>query len=221
MPPVSDICTLERHGDVFLLHWHDGENRFHRDSVDALTRALDTVEAAAAPRALVVVGDGKYWSNGLDLDWMSAQGGEVARGFVEDVHRLLVRLLLFPCPTVAALNGHAFAGGAMLAMACDLRIMREDRGYWCLPEADLGLPLTPVMHAVVAAKLPRVTAHEAILTGRRYGAGEAVDAQIVHEAVALDDVRPRALARAASLAGKGVVSEHKQLMYGSVAALLA
>lgn len=205
---------------MFVLHWHDGENRYNRASVDALGAALDEVEAAEGPKALVVVGEGKYWSNGLDLEWMGTQEGAVVGPFLDDVHRLLVRALTFPCTTVAALNGHAFAGGAMLAMALDFRVMRDDRGYWCLPEADLGLPLTPVMYAVVAAKLPRVTAHEAILTGRRYTSSEALEAQIVHESAAEGDVLDRAVERAASLAAKGVVAEHKQLMYGDVATLL-
>ena len=217
---MGDICDLDLDGDVHVLRWHDGENRFNRASVDALGAALDEVEAAAAPRALVVVGHDRFWSNGLDLDWMTAQGGAVAGPFVEDVHRLLVRLLTFPAITVAALNGHAFAGGAMLAMAADFRIMRAERGYWCLPEADLGLPLTPVMHGVVSAKLPRVVAHEAILTGRRYTAADAVAAQIVHAAVPEDEVLPIAVARAQELSAKSVVAEHKQLLYGHVAELL-
>ena len=123
-------------------------------------------------------------------------------------------------PVIAALNGHAFAGGAMLAMAHDLRVMRDDRGYWCLPEADLGLPLTPVMHGVVAAKLPCVTAHEAIITGRRYTAAQALEAQIVHQTAAEADVLDAAVALAEPLTGKGVIAEHKQLLYGHVAALL-
>ena len=217
---MSGICDLDRRGDVFVLHWHDGENRFNRASVDALGAALDEVDAADGPKALVVVGEGKYWSNGLDLEWMGTQGGAVVGPFLDDVHRLLVRALMFPCATVAALNGHAFAGGAMLATAFDFRVMRDDRGYWCLPEADLRLPLTPLMYAVVAAKLPRVTAHEAILSGRRYTSSEAVEAQIVHESAAEVDVLNRAVERAASLAGKGVIVEHKQLMYGDVATLL-
>src|SRR4029077_14416293 len=87
------------------------------------------------------------------------------------VPRLLGRLVTFPVPTVAAVNGHAFGAGAVLAVAHDFLVMREDRGYWCLPEADLGLPLTPALFAVVAAKLPARGGQEAILTGRRYGGG--------------------------------------------------
>ena len=215
---MGDVLDLTRDGDVFVVHWHDGENRFNDGSVAALNAALDEVEQAEGPRGLVVVGEGKYWSNGLDLAWLSSAGAGTT--FLHDVHRLLVRILTFPAITVAAVNGHAFAAGAMFCTGFDFRVMREDRGYWCLPEADLGLPLTPVMHAVVSAKLPRVTAHEAILTGRRYPAPEALAGGIIHEAVPEGEVLARAVERAAANAAKGVIVEHKALMYGSVASLL-
>jgi enoyl-CoA hydratase/carnithine racemase len=105
----------------------------------ALHAALDTVDAVEGPAALVTTGEGKFFSNGLDLDWLMG-GGEGTEGFIDEVHRLLGRVLGFGAATVAAVNGHAFAGGGMLAVAHDYVVMREDRGFWCLPEVDLGLP---------------------------------------------------------------------------------
>ncbi len=205
---------LEARGDVRVLRMDDGENRFHRRSVDALHAALDEVEAVDGPCALVTTGTGKFFSNGLDLDWLSA--GVDTEGFIDDVHRLFGRILGLDAFTVAAINGHAFAGGAMLAAAHDLAVMREDRGYWCLPEVDLGLPLTPAMYATVAARLPKETMAEAALTGRRYSAPEAVAAGIVAEAVPEAEVLDRAVAIAGELAGKhrGVLKAHKALLYG-------
>ena len=156
------MIQLDRQEDVWVLRMDDGENRFNRRSVDAIHVALDRVEASDGPCALVTTGAGKFYSNGLDLDWLSS--GEETSGCLEDVHRLFGRVLSFPAFTVAAVNGHAFAGGAMLATAHDQVVMREDRGYWCLPEVDLGLPLTPAMYATVAAHLPRATLAEATLT---------------------------------------------------------
>lgn len=216
---MADIIDIEHQDEVFVLRWHDGENRFNRASVDAWNAALDTVEAAEGPRALVVVGEGKYWSNGLDLDWMRTS--EEGMTFLDDVHRRLGRMIGFGCITVAALNGHAFAAGAMLSAAMDLRVMRDDRGYWCLPEADLGLPLTPIMDAVITAKLPRVTAHEAILTGRRYPAPDALAAGIVHATAPEAEVLDRAVALARANAGKLVVDVHKRQLFGSVLDLVA
>ena len=213
------MIELEQRGDVQVLHMRNDENRFNRSSIDALHAALDQVEAVERPVALVTTGEGKFYSNGLDLDWVLA-GGDDTIGFIDDVHRLLGRILGFSAVTVAAVNGHAFAGGAMLAVAHDYVVMREDRGYWCLPEVDLGLPLTPAMYAVVAARVPRPTMHAAALTGRRYSGPEAVAAGIAEETAVEGQVLDRAVARAAELAGKNrdVIREHKRLMYGAALA---
>ena len=213
------MIELEQREQVWLLRMGNGENRFNRDSIDALHGALDQVEAVEGPVALVTTGAGKFYSNGLDLDWLMGAGDGTA-GFLDDVHRLLGRVLGFGAITVAAVNGHAFAGGAMLAAAHDYMVMREDRGYWCLPEVDLGLPLTPAMYAVVAAHLPPSTLREAALTGRRYAAPEAVAAGIADQAVGEADVVERAVALAAGLAEKNreVIGVHKRLMYGEALA---
>ncbi|MCU1353609.1 MAG: Enoyl-CoA hydratase/isomerase [Acidimicrobiales bacterium] len=218
--PFADLVDLEPRGEVWVLRMHHDENRFNRASVDALHAALDQVEAVEGPRALVTTGDGKFFSNGLDLDWLLG-GGEDSVGFLDDVHRLFGRILGFPAYTVAAVNGHAFAGGAMLATAHDHVVMREDRGYWCLPEVDLGLPLTPAMYATVAAHLPPPTLADAALTGRRYSGPEALAAGIAHELAPQDAVVERAVAIAAALAGKDrtVIAEHKRLMYGDAIAV--
>jgi enoyl-CoA hydratase/carnithine racemase len=122
--------------------------------------------------------------------------------FVTRLNELLARVLELGVPCVAALQGHTFAGGAMLALAHDERVMRADRGYFCLPEIDIKIPFTPGMTALIASRLPSRTAHEAMTTGRRYGGEEAARAGIVEEAVAEDEVLPRAIARATALADK-------------------
>lgn len=196
------MIELERRGHVHVLHLHGGENRFRPELLDALEAALDRVEKTDGPAALVTVGEGKFYSNGLDLEWLGSAGAEAVAPYLARVHRLFARVLAFPRITVAALNGHAFAGGAMLALAHDLRVMRADRGFFCLPEVDLRLPLQPGMMALVRARLRAQTTHEAITTGRRYGGAAAVERGIVDEAVAEDQVLPRAISLAQELADK-------------------
>jgi enoyl-CoA hydratase/carnithine racemase len=213
------VIEIERAGAVWMIRMDNGENRFNRESVDTLHRHLDEIARQPGPLALVTTGAGKFYSNGLDLDWM-ARAGDDAGPMVGDVQRLLGRLLRFPALTVAAVNGHAFAAGAMFASAHDVVVMRDDRGYWCLPEVDLGLPLPEAMFAVLAAKLPHATLHEASLTGRRYTAADGLAAGIVHHAVPEDVVVNRAveLATAAAAKNRSIISEHKRLMYGPAAA---
>jgi len=216
------VIEIERIGDVAVVHLRDGENRFNASSIASWHAALDELEASDGPLAVVTVGEERFYSNGLDLDWMVANP-EAAAGHLHEVHRLLGRMLAFPAYTVAAVNGHAFAGGAMLAIAHDLVVMRDDRGYWCLPEVDLGLPVTAPMFAVITAKLPRVAAHDALVTGRRYPAAEALTAGIVHRIAPEPDVLPVALAAAIDMAPKNrdVIAAHKQLLYADALATIA
>lgn len=205
--------AIERQGDVALIRMDAGENRFNRTSIDAWHAALDGLEPSDHPFALVTTGTGKFYSNGLDLDWFLGEGAG-DKTFLEDVERLLVRILDLPAITVAAINGHAFAAGAMLATAHDIVVMREDRGFWCLPEVDLGLPLTSRMCEVVAAHLPEATLRESMLTGRRYPGPDALSAGIAHELASEESVVTRAMERAQLLAAKdrGVIREHKRLL---------
>jgi len=187
--------------DVTVAQMDDGENRFSPAMLDAFAATLDELEAGDGPRALVTVGTGKFFSNGLDLDWLGANPDEL-QPYLQRVHLLFARVLSLPCPTVAALNGHTFAAGAMLSICHDHRVMRADRGYWCLPEVDLGMPFTEGMNALIPARLPSMTAHEAMVTGRRYGGPDAVAAGIVAELCDEADVLPRAIEVAQALAGK-------------------
>lgn len=215
--------ALEKHGHVFVLRIQNGENRYNDDSIDELNAALDRVEAEGAPHVLVTTGDGKFYSNGLDLDWMAKVGAEKAGGNVRRVHELLGRMLAFPCITIAALNGHAFAAGAMFALAHDYRVMRSDRGYFCLPEVDIGMTFTAVMESLITARLPKITAHEAMLTGRRYTSAEALAAGIVHKCVPEAEVLPAALALGEPLAkaDRKTLRGIKQSLYKDTLALVA
>ena len=76
------MIDLERQGDVFVLCMNDGENRFNQESIAAWNAARDDVENAPTPRALVTTGTGKFYSNGLDLDWMTEEGKNRTEAFI-------------------------------------------------------------------------------------------------------------------------------------------
>jgi enoyl-CoA hydratase/carnithine racemase len=213
--------ALDRDGDVFVLDLGSDENRFNPGWVGAVADLLDEVAGAPAPRALVTTATGKFWSNGLDLEWMGQNADEVG-DFVARVHALFGRVLALPVPAVAAIQGHCFAAGAMLALAHDFRVMRADRGFFCLPEVDIHIPFTPAMAALIQARLSKKTAHEAMTTGRRYGGEEAVAAGIADHAAAEDEVVARAVEIAAALAGKdgATLGAIKERMYPEALALL-
>ena len=217
------MIRLERHGEVFVLHMDDGENRFGCESVQAISDCLDEVESVQGPSALVTTGAGKFYSNGFDLVEMMADGGANPEPLLGGALRILARILIFPAPTVAAINGHAFGAGAQLGVAHDFQIMRSDRGYWCMPEIDMPAPLHPGMVALLQARIPTRTVAELITTGRRYGGPEACAAGIVNEVAAQDLVLERAVERAATLASQAdpVMRTLKTSLYGGALAALA
>ena len=119
---------LERDGDVFVLYLGNrdqevDENRFHPDRLAEIGALLDEVDAHEGPAALVTAATGKFWSNGLDTDWIFANIADLP-GYLDTVHALYVRMLTFPAATVAAIQGHAFGGahGGLLATQSALQV---------------------------------------------------------------------------------------------------
>jgi enoyl-CoA hydratase/carnithine racemase len=170
---------LTRDGDVFVLRLGDGENRMNAGFVEEWNERIDAVCASAGSAALVTTGTGKHYSNGLDLEWLGGCSADDTRVFFRELFATWARLLTLPMVTVAAVNGHAFGAGALLSLAHDRRVMREDRGWWCMPEADHGWSLYAGMTGMLAHRLPVQTAHEAIVLARRFTGPEAESAGIV------------------------------------------
>jgi len=215
------VPALHRDGEVFILNLGETENRFHPDWLDEVQAHLDTVENAEGPRALVTTATGKFFSNGLDLDWVG-QNSDKFLDYVNSVHALLARPLAMGVPSVAAIQGHAFAGGGMFALAHDFRVMRVDRGFFCLPEVDINIPFTRGMSGLIQGRLSKKTAHEAMTTGRRYGGEDARSAGIVDAVAHEDDVLSAAIEIARPLVGKAgpTLATIKARMYPDALAAL-
>jgi len=212
--------TLELQDTIAVLNLGPDENRFSPDWLDTVNGLLDNVLIQA--QALVTVGAGKFYSNGLDLDWLMSHGDR-ADWYVGRVQALFSRILTFPLPTVAAVNGHAFGAGAMLAVAHDYRVMRSDRGYLCFPEVDIHIPFTPGMASLIQAKLAPQTAVTAMTTGHRYGGEAAVAAGLADRAATEHEVRSAAVDLMRPLAGKdsGTLGAIKATMFAATTAALA
>lgn len=191
---------------MFVLHLGgqgeiDNENRFRPDWIEQLHELFDEVESSSGPAALVTTGTGKFFSNGLDVDWIFGHMDQF-HSYLDQVHTVFSRILTLGLPTVAAVNGHAFGAGAMLATVHDLRVMRADRGYYCLPEVTLSMPFTLGMTALLTSRLSNQVALTAMTTGQRFGGAQALAAGIVDATVDADAVLSDAVARAAALADR-------------------
>ncbi|MBF6467434.1 enoyl-CoA hydratase/isomerase family protein [Nocardia beijingensis] len=212
--------TLDYHDKIAVLDLGGGENRFSPEFLDEIGAHLDTVLSDGA-QGLVTTAGGKFYSNGLDLDWLGAHA-ERAEWYVGRVQALLARMLTLPVPTVAALPGHAFGAGAMLAIAHDYRVMRADRGFFCFPEVDIHIRFTPGMAALIQAKLTPKSAVASMTTGRRFGGTDAAALDIVDATAAEGAVLDTAVALLTPLGRKdpATLAAIKNTMYATAVAAL-
>lgn len=209
--------TLQTVDGIAVLNLGDDENRFTPEFLETVHTLLDRVLADGAT-GLVTTATGKFYTNGLDLDWLAAHADQT-QWYVGQVQSLLARVLTLPVPSVAAINGHAFGAGAMLATAHDFRVMRTDRGYFCFPEADIRIPFTPGMAALIQAKLTPQAAVASMTTGRRFGGPDARAYGIVDAVATEDAITADALELLRPLAGKdpGTLGAIKTTMFGTAA----
>jgi enoyl-CoA hydratase/carnithine racemase len=207
-------------GKIAVLELGDDENRFSPDFLDEFEARLDDVVGGGA-QGLVTTAGGKFYTNGLDLDWLMAHGDQT-QWYVNRVQGLLARVLTLPVPTAAALPGHAFGAGAMLALAQDFRAMRADRGFFCFPEVDIRIPFTPGMAALIQAKLTPQAAVASMTTGRRFGGTDAEAIGIVDATAPEGAVTAAAVEMLKPLDGKdrGTLGAIKNTMFGHVVAAL-
>lgn len=195
-------CTLD--GNVAVVTMNSGENRFNPDFLTAYLAMLDNVENQTDALTLVVTSaHEKIYSNGIDLEWLvpviQANDLQQAKDFFYQLNQLFLRLVTYPMITVAAINGHAFAGGAILCCAFDFRFMRSDRGFFCFPEVDLGIPFLPGMNALLKKALPLYKVEEMQYQGTRLTAAECETHHMITRACHLDDLMKETLAFAKGL----------------------
>lgn len=182
--------ALSRDNELLIIDFGDGENRTSVAWVDAVNGLLDEAEeqALSGSAALITTGSAKHYSNGLDVEFMAQASRSEIVGYVNSVQKVLSRILTFPAPTVAAVNGHAFGAGAFAILAHDYSVMRADRGFVCWPEVHLQMSFPRGLMSMIRNLMTNSTAREATVTGRRYGGPDAVAAGFVNEAVSLDQL---------------------------------
>lgn len=216
------MIQLTKQGNVHILAIDAPEgNAFDEKLVAALHEALDSVEAEAeGPGALVITGTGKAFSVGLNVPVLMQYSPEQVEAFGKAHLALYGRLMKFQMPTIAAINGHAFAAGAFLALVCDYRIMRDDKGWFCISEVDVGVPIGAEVMAIAEDKLTASVYRDAVLTGKRYTGPESLEANIVDAVCSEEELIPKAVEMISGLAEKqrGIFKTLKATMYDKTAA---
>lgn len=199
------MIDLERQGDVFTMTMNAGENRWNTTFVRELNTALDEITAGDGPAALVTTSSSeKFFSNGLDLDWVREPDAHPQAGdreaFGDEFMKLMSRMITFPVPTIAAVNGHAFGAGFMYALCHDVRHMRSDRGFMCANEMQLGMRIPAPELALFRHKLSGSTFFDTVQLARRWTGPAALSAGIAAEIADTDTLLSQAQQRAAELA---------------------
>ncbi|WP_261568753.1 enoyl-CoA hydratase/isomerase family protein [Frankia gtarii] len=213
---------LRRDGDLLILDLGSDENFFDSDRVLRINAILDEVEQAPPPRALITTGSGRHWCDGTSLGWLFSISQVELDFFAAEVLRLYARFLLLPMVSVAAIQGHAFANGVLLALSHDYRVMQTGRGYMCLPNVDSGYFLTRGEVALLRAKASRAAALEMITTGRRYDAAAAATIGLIDIVTVDEPVLAAAAAFARPLSRKDgtVIAASKRLLYDDAVSAL-
>lgn len=183
---------------VALVSLNDGENRLNPPFLEAFLKAMDRIENETEATTMVVRSSHeKIFSNGIDLEWLAPaiqqKDAAVVKGFFYQLNSVFRRLATCPLITIAAINGHAFGGGAILCSVFDFRYMRSDRGYFCLPEIDLGIPLFLGMNAILGSAVPESVLREMQLTGVRLTADMCLAHKIVKGAYPADQLMDEVL----------------------------
>lgn len=175
---------------------HGPANALDPALVARLGTSLDEAEGSGRP--LVLTGTDRFFSAGLDLAGLP-EDRDAMGAFVDDFDELVRRLFLFPCPTVAAVNGHAVAGGAILATACDVRIGATGGYRIGVSEVQLGVIFPAAAFEVLRAAIPAPRSAEVLLRGRLTGPEDALANGFLHELAEPEALAARAAARAEEL----------------------
>ncbi|XP_045191448.2 uncharacterized protein LOC123548331 [Mercenaria mercenaria] len=218
---MPESLSLEFSNEGFAtIRMINGENRFQITTIDEWNKTLDKVIENEGTKALLITGEGKFFSNGIDLQWLALQKGDTPRVYMVRLTELMTRVLVFPVPTVAILNGHAFGGGAFLALACDFRVMRPDKGWLNWPETAINLRFGEPLLKLARTKIPPgVVQREALLFAKRltgdYAKRLGLADEVVEETKMMDTARKLvkdALGR--NGLGRKIFADMKKDIYG-------
>jgi len=205
---------------IALLKMENGtHNRFNSDFIDEFQGVLDRFESGENARAIVITNNGKYFTEGMDIEWVMNLSSEVMTEFFINLFRFFHRVFTYPLPVVAGINGHAIASGLAFAMCSDVRVMRSEKAVCSFPEVDLHIEPPPGCIEMVAHAIGRYKTEKAFLTGRPYRGEAALAMGFADELVDSNKVLDRTIEIAKELASKplSTYSAIKMISRGEIA----
>jgi enoyl-CoA hydratase len=187
------MIEIERRGEVAIVRMQRGKgNALNIELAEAFDRTLDALDAPDI-RAAVITGQGSVFGAGVDLQELVAGGAAYVQRFLPLLNRVFERLARFPKPLIAAVNGHAIAGGAILMLACDQRIAAKGRARFGLTEILVGVSFPAWALEIARFATPPEHFQTLILTGRTWKPEEALARGLLDELVEPEQLESRAI----------------------------
>jgi enoyl-CoA hydratase len=178
---------------------HGKANAFDMELGEELAQCFEQISESAA-RAVVITGQGRIFSAGVDLIRLSSAGPDYVRKFLPALHRSFGAVFFCPKPVVAAINGHAIAGGCVLACAADRRVMARANGRIGVTELLVGVPFPAVAFEIMRFAVPARHLPESLYTGATYEVDAALERGLVDVVVQPDELMRSAISAAEQLA---------------------
>ena len=195
-----ESIAIELRGHVAIMQMQHGKaSVLDAEFCQAIIGMLDTLAAGPA-QAVVLTGRGSIFSAGVDLLSLQSGGAAYIERFLPLVSRLVHALFGFPRPLIAAINGHAVAGGCVMACASDYRIMARGNGRIGVAELQVGVPFPAAPLEVVRFVLPPTHLKTVVYEGATYLPDEALRLGLVDEVCDAGELLTRALHKAETLA---------------------
>jgi len=221
------IVLWEKKETVAVLTMNNKENRMNLNFANAMMKALDEIlEDKWIFSVVIASSDEKNWSQGIDLQWLmerrAADDLQAIRSFLSRMNDVFKKLLLYPMPVIAAINGHAFGNGALLSCTYDFRLMKSEKEFFCFPEVDVSIPFLPGMIAFTRKAIPEYKYQEMVYTGKRFTAPELEEHHVIRKACKdQEELTRESMDFAKTLEKKrGIFGELKKRMYKSIVEVL-
>eukprot|EP01084_Bolivina_argentea_P027585 51265_1 len=186
--PSFGVISVEEQKNILILKMHSGsksQNAVNLNFVNCFSKALDFCESCNGEKSLIITGSSdKFFCVGFDMNELFRSNDAKLRSrLISGFMKIVNRLLIFPMPTISAINGHCYAGGVMLAMACDWRIMINNCGHICLSEVKLGVSIPNGLRELIRLKMEPNTLRTSTLSAKKFSCKEAFDGKIIDEMV--------------------------------------
>jgi enoyl-CoA hydratase/carnithine racemase len=221
------VVEWKKDENAAIISMNNGANRHNLAFAQAMLAVLDEIQADKDISSVILTSsDEKNFSQGIDVEWLMQKFQEgdkdSIRAFMYGMNDVFKKLLLIPLPVIAAINGHAFGNGAIITCACDFRFMKSDKGFFCFPEVDMGIPFLPGMIAFIKKAMPYYLYNDLKLTGRRAGAVELFEKHFLDKACPDQaTLMQEAITFAKSFNKKrGIFGEHKRRLHKDIIAIM-